>query len=117
RGEFENPKAFLAPGLFARLRIPIGDPHPATMVAERALGTDQGQKYLYVVGSDDAVEYRPVTIGTLQNGLREIVDGVKEGERVVVSGLQRVRKGVKVDAGEVDMEKLPNGTKNAVVTR
>jgi RND family efflux transporter MFP subunit len=116
RAEAPNPKAFLSPGLFARLRIPIGDPHPATVVAERALGTDQGQKFLFVVGDDDVVQYRPVTIGALQNGLREIVDGVKEGERVVVSGLQRVRKGVKVDAGEVDMEKLPNGTKMAVAS-
>jgi RND family efflux transporter MFP subunit len=116
RAVFENPRYFLSPGLFARLRIPIGEPHPATVVAERALGTDQGQRFVFVVNDENVVEYRPVKIGALQDGLREIVEGVKEGERVVVSGLQRVRKGIKVDAGEVEMDKLPIGTKVALAT-
>jgi RND family efflux transporter MFP subunit len=116
RGQFPNPDKLLAPGLFARLRIPIGKPHPALLVAERALGTDQGQKYLFVVGDDAVVEYRPVKVGTVQNGLREITEGLKPGEKVVVSGLQRVRKGVKVDFGIVKMEDLPGGTKTAVAS-
>jgi RND family efflux transporter MFP subunit len=117
RGEFPNPDKFLAPGLFARIRIPVGDPHPAILVAERTLGTDQGQKFLFVVNGEDVVEYRPVRVGALQDGLREIVDGLKPDERVVVSGLQRVRKGVKVEPHEVDMQKLPGVNNNpAVVT-
>lgn len=128
RAEIPNPQGrtpgsfFLAPGLFARLRIPIGDRHPATLVAERALNTDQGQKFLYVVNDDNVVDYRPVKVGVLHGGLRAIEasdkpdEGVKPGERVVVTGLQRVRKGTKVDPTLVDMEKLPGGNKTAVVT-
>ena len=99
-----------------RVRVPISAPHKALLVTERALDNDQGQKILYVVNDNNEVVSRPVRLGQLHDGLREITDGLKPGERVVVSGLQRVRKGVKVDAGVVDMEKLPGGTRAALVT-
>src|SRR5262249_46077928 len=49
RGLFDNSDRVLSPGLYVRMRLPIGDPHDATLVAEQALGTDQGQKFVYVV--------------------------------------------------------------------
>jgi RND family efflux transporter MFP subunit len=107
RGVFANPmikgSRVLSPGLFARVRIPIGDPHPAILVSDRALGTDQGQKFLYVVNDKNEVVYRRVKVGALHGGLREVTEGLKPGERVIVNGLQRVRPGVTVNpkAGEM----------------
>jgi RND family efflux transporter MFP subunit len=103
RGEFPNPGNLLSPGLFARIRLPIGTPHKSIMVAERALGTEQGQRYLFVVNDKDEVEYRKVKLGSLQGGLRVIDEGLKIGERVVVNGLQRIRQGAKVEAKLVEM--------------
>jgi RND family efflux transporter MFP subunit len=98
RGVVPNPDNLLSPGLFVRVRVPIGEPHPAVLVPEQALGSDQGQKFVYVVNDQSEAEYRRVTVGLLQGSLRVIDDGLKAGERVVVSGLQRVRPGVKVQA-------------------
>jgi RND family efflux transporter MFP subunit len=108
RGVFPNPKPdrgnrVLMPGLFARLRVPIGEPYKALMVTERAVGTDQGQKYLLVVNEQGRVEYRRVRVGRLEDGLRVIKAGLHAGERVIVSGLQRVRPGVPVESQTVDM--------------
>jgi RND family efflux transporter MFP subunit len=97
RGVFPNKDGLLAPGLFARIRVPLGAPHKALLVNDRALGTNQGQKFLYVVNDKNEVVYRPVTIGALHGGLREIVAGLNPGERVIINGLLRVRAGVTVE--------------------
>ncbi len=96
RGVFTNADRLLTPGLFVRIRVPISKPHLANLVPERALGTDQGQKYLYVVTSEDEIAYRRVRVGQLTDGLRVIENGIHPGERFVVSGLQRVKPGIKV---------------------
>ncbi|HEX3726992.1 MAG TPA: efflux RND transporter periplasmic adaptor subunit [Pirellulales bacterium] len=93
RGLFQNPNGVLAPGLFARVRLPIGEPYRAVLVSEQALGTDQGQKFLYVIDKDNKAQYRRVQVGKLQKGQRVVLDGLSEGERVVISGLQRIRPG------------------------
>src|SRR6202023_2146817 len=103
RGVFPNKEQVLLPGLFARVRTPIGRPHKALLVSERALDTDQGQKILYVVHEKNEVVSRPVRLGALQDGLREITDGLEPGERVIVNGLQQVRPGVTVEPKLVDM--------------
>jgi RND family efflux transporter MFP subunit len=103
RGLFDNPDHALAPGLFVRIRLPIGNPYRATLVSEEALGTDQGQKFVYVVNAKDTVEYRRVKVGRLHDGLRVITDGLVPAEKVVVSGLQRVRPGIEVSPKLVDM--------------
>jgi RND family efflux transporter MFP subunit len=103
RGAFRNRDEALSPGYFARVRVPIGAPHKALLVADRVLDTDQGQKVLYVVGKDNKVASRPVRLGALHDGLREITDGLKAGERVIVDGLQQVRPGMTVDSTLVDM--------------
>jgi RND family efflux transporter MFP subunit len=97
RGSFPNKDQLLRPGLFVRIRVPLGEPHKALLVSDRALGTNQGQKFLYVLDGNNRVEYRPVTVGDLHDGLREVVDGLKSGERIVINGLLRVRPGVKVE--------------------
>lgn len=96
RAVFPNPGRMLTPGLFVRIRVPIGSPAPVIMVPEEALATDQGRKFLYVLDSDDKATYRPVKVGKLFEGWRVITEGLKEGERVIVDGLQRVRPGVPV---------------------
>jgi RND family efflux transporter MFP subunit len=103
RGVFPNKDQALAPGLFARVRVPIGAPHKALLVCERALDTDQGQKIVYVVDKDNRVVARPVRLGAMHDGLREITDGLKPGERVMVNGLQQVRPGMTVEPNLVDM--------------
>jgi RND family efflux transporter MFP subunit len=110
RGRFNNPFHVLSPGLFARVRLPIGTSYQATLVAEQALANDQGQKVVYVVGDEDKVESRRVELGRLHDRLRVITKGLAPGERVVVTGLQRVRQGLPVKPNLVDMPTGPAGT-------
>jgi RND family efflux transporter MFP subunit len=91
RGEFENNNEYLTPGQYVRVRIPFGDPHQALFAPERAIQRDQAAKYLLVVikvKDKDIVEYRKVQVGTLRDGLREIVTGVGPDDWIVVEGLQ-----------------------------
>jgi RND family efflux transporter MFP subunit len=103
RGVFPNKDEALSPGYFARVRVPIGVSHKALLVTERALDTDQGQKILYVVDTDNKVVSRPVRLGAMHDGLREIIDGLKAGDRVIVNGIQQVRPGLTVEPKLVDM--------------
>ena len=103
RGIFVKPSRTLAPGMFIRVRFPVSEPHRATLVAEQAISTDQGQKFVYVIGEGNKAEYRQVQVGRLHDGLRVIKDGLKPGEHVVVSGLQRVRANTEVIPKEVPM--------------
>jgi RND family efflux transporter MFP subunit len=106
RGVFPNKEQVLLPGLFARVRTPIGRLHKCLLVSERAFDTDQGQKILYVVNEKNEVVSRPVRLGALHDGLREVTDGLKPGERVIVKGLQQVRPGVTVEPKLVDMPSI-----------
>jgi membrane fusion protein, multidrug efflux system len=120
RGVFANPltksnKRLLRPGMFVRIRLPTGAPHKAVLVSEQALGTDQGRKYLLVVDDKSAVQYRPVTVGPLQDdGLRVIETGLKPGEWVVVNGLQLVRPRMEVKVEQEPMPVLPLASEPAM---
>lgn len=103
RGIFDNKDRILSPGLMARVRVPIGEPHQAMLVTERAIDTDQGQKIVYVVNSKNEVMSRAIRVGALHSGLRVIESGLQPGERVIVNGLQRVRPGVVVDPKLAEM--------------
>ena len=100
RGVFPNPDKFLTPGLFVRVRLPVGDPHPSTLIPEKALGTDQGQKFVYVLNEENVATARRVQVGAQHGALRVVEKGIEPGERLIVSGLQRVRQGVKVEPKE-----------------
>jgi multidrug efflux system membrane fusion protein len=91
RARFDNSDNILLPGLYARIRVGGGAPHPAVLVDDAAIGTDQDRKYVMVVDQDNHVQYRAVTLGEQHDGLRVITQGLAPGERIVVSGLQRVR--------------------------
>ncbi len=112
RGAFDNPATpagnrLLRPGMFVRVRLPLGKPHPALLVSETAFGNDQGQKYLLAVDHQGVVKYRPVKTGPLQeDGLRVVVEGVQPGDRLIVEGLQAVRADATVKTEEVPMPVL-----------
>jgi multidrug efflux system membrane fusion protein len=96
----------LSPGMFVRIRLPIGTPRPRLLVIDRAIQSDQGIKYVYVVDSNNTVQYRRVTTRTLQpDGLR-VVEGVKPDEWVVVGGLQQVRPLMKIQTEPRSMPTL-----------
>lgn len=96
RAVFENKEERIVPGLFARIRVPLSARHTALLVEERAIGTDQGQKYVLSLSSSNTVQYRAVKLGPDVNGKRIIRDGLQAGEQIVVNGLQRVRPGMPV---------------------
>jgi len=125
RGVIANPKPpqgprVFAPGMFLRVRLPIGDAHPALLVPQAAIGTDQSQKYVYVANADNMVEYRPIKVGEVQpdnlqvampeqivsdaNGIRIAKPDEKgaepslaAGDRIIIGGLQRIHPGMKVE--------------------
>jgi len=94
---FPNPEEKLVPGLFARVRLPVSSPTPALMVSERAIGTNQSQKFVLTVTGDNTVAYRTVKLGPVLNGKRIIREGIQNGDRVIVNGLQRVTAGMIVN--------------------
>jgi len=103
RGRFDNHDHSLPSGLFVRVRLPIGQPHSAILITEEALGTDQGQKFIYIVDDAGKAQYRRVKVGRLHDGLRVIEEGLGTGEQVIVNGLQRVRPDSEVKAELVPM--------------
>jgi len=98
RGVIANSDHSLSPGLFARVRIHGSGKYHAFLLPDRAFGSDQSQKFVYVVSEENKVEYRPVKLGPIIDGLRVVKEGVKPLEKVIVEGLIRVRPGVLVDA-------------------
>jgi RND family efflux transporter MFP subunit len=104
RASFENKDGFLTPGLFARVKLLGHNSYRAVLVDDRAIGTDQSQKFVYVIDAQNKVTYRPVTVGRLDDGLRIVQKGLQPGETVVVNGLQRVRPGVVVAPERVAMD-------------
>lgn len=96
RGRFPNPTGKLFPGLFARIRVPKGELSDAVLVAEDAIGTDLGGKFVLVVGVDNVVELRHVELGPLQDDGMRVVTGLQASERYIVNGLQRARPGLPV---------------------
>lgn len=94
---FPNSDHALVPGLFARVRIPIGAPSPALLISERAIGTDQSQKFVLALAQDNTAVYRTVKLGGSIQDKRVVRSGLKPGDRVIVNGLQRVRPGMAVD--------------------
>jgi membrane fusion protein, multidrug efflux system len=107
RARFPNPDGTLVAGLFGRIRVPLGAPYKALTVSDRALGSDQGQRYVLTVNDKNVVEYRAVKVGLLDSGLRVIIEGIDPQDRVIVNGLQRVRPGVTVKPQEIPMPMGP----------
>ncbi len=93
---FPNADGSLVPGLFARVRVPVSAPQNTLLVSERAIGTDQSQKFVFAVAKDNTVAYRSVKLGGNVEGKRIVREGLVLGDTVIVNGLQRVRPGMTV---------------------
>jgi RND family efflux transporter MFP subunit len=121
-GVFDNSKNDLRPGLFVRVRMDVGQPQRSLFVAETALGSDQGRKYLYVVNGENKVVYTQVDVGQRKDGLIAVkpVTGyhLTESDQVVVNGLQRVHADMEVEPKKVDMPRVKDpATEPTVVTQ
>jgi RND family efflux transporter MFP subunit len=132
RAVFPNEDGLLSAGLFGRIKVPVGEEHKALLVNDQAVGTNQDQKFVLVVNDKNVVEYRPVDVGQLFNGLREVnrtltvlesapdgtqtsrqVEVLKPTDRIIVDGLQRVRPEMTVEWRPVDMETLMANPKSS----
>jgi len=96
RAVFPNDDGRIVPGLFARIRVPLSARHKAMLVSEKAIGTDQAQKYVLALTPTNTVAYQSVVLGPSINGMRIIRSGLNGGEQIVVNGIQRVRPGMPV---------------------
>jgi RND family efflux transporter MFP subunit len=110
RGVFANPDDALQPGYFVRVRVPIGTPHQALLVPDRAIDNDQGRKVLRIVNEKNQVVSRPIQVGAMDGGLRVIADGLQHDDRVIVTGLLQARPGTTVQPKSVN---LPTGAAGA----
>ncbi len=136
RAKFANEDGKLLSGLFTRIQLPLTLPHPALLVVDSAVGTNQGQRYVLVVNDQNEVEYRIVEVGQMHDSLREVkthrtitqtgadgkdvakqVEVLKPTDKIIVEGLLRVRPGIKVEAKLVDMQTLLNSPGTAPETK
>lgn len=97
RAVFRNLDGLFTPGMFGRVQVPASAPYEALLVSDSVIGTEQVRKFVYIVGTDDMVSQKYVTLGQLSDDLRVIKDGLLATDRVVVNGLMRVRPGIKVN--------------------
>ena len=109
RAKLDNHDRAFTPGLFARVKLMGSNQYNALLINDSAVGTDQTVRYVLVVGADNKVQYRPVKLGPIIDGLRVVTDGLTAGETIVVSGLQRVRPGSPVTPARVAMGERQRG--------
>ena len=100
RAVFSNDDGRILPGLFARIRVPLSERHPVLLVSERAIGTDQAQKYVLTLTASNTVAYTAVKLGPAVEGKRIIRSGLLAGDQVIVNGMERVRPGMPVTPQE-----------------
>jgi multidrug efflux system membrane fusion protein len=105
RAVLDNSSGRFTPGLFARIRLVSPNEFSAAFVDDRAIGTDLGRRFVYVIDQDNVVQYRAIETGRLIDGLRVVTSGLDADDIVIVNGLQRVRAGVTVAATEVAMDR------------
>jgi multidrug efflux system membrane fusion protein len=108
-GSEKTPRAaprLLSPGMFVRVRLPMGEPHKALLVLDQAILSDQGLKYVYVVDENNKAQSRRVTTGALQGDGLRVVSGVAATDWVVVGGLQQVRARMEIQPEKTPMPSL-----------
>ncbi|MBL1263964.1 efflux RND transporter periplasmic adaptor subunit [Candidatus Methylomicrobium oryzae] len=109
RGVFPNDDDFLRPGFFARLRVRLGEPYPALLIPDQAIGTDQANRFVWVANPNNEVEYRTVELGAHIGQLRVIRKGLKPEDWVVIEGLQKLRPGLKVTPEKISLAETQPG--------
>ena len=103
RAVLQNKDGHFTPGMFARVQLLGSGAYSAVLIDDRAVNTDQSQKYVLVLGANDQIEYRKVKLGRVIDGLRVVREGLKAGDVIVVNGAQRVHPGVTVAPQRVNM--------------
>jgi membrane fusion protein, multidrug efflux system len=96
RAVLENKQGQFTPGMFARIQLLGSSEYDAILIEDRAVGTDQSQSFVLVLGPENKLEYRAIQPGRIVEGMRIVRQGLKPDDVVVVSGLQRVRPGAQV---------------------
>ena len=104
RATFDNSKRVFVPGLLARIQLASSSKTTAVLTPERAIGTDQSKRFVWVVEQNNVPQFREVKLGALIDGMRVITSGLKAGEFVVVNGLQRIQPGAPVKAERLDLD-------------
>lgn len=104
RGIFDNKDRLMAPGFFARIRIPGSGDYDAMLIRDSAVSSDQGRPFVYVVDAAGKATQRTVVLGPLEDGLRIVRKGLTPEDRVVINGLMAVRPGSPVKADEAEMQ-------------
>jgi RND family efflux transporter MFP subunit len=115
RGVFHNPgpQRVLQPGFFSRVRVPGSAPYQGLLVPDPAVGTDQGEKFVYVVSDQDEVQRQAVQLGPLVDNLRVVRRGIGSNQWVVVNGMISIRPGMKVQAKREPLMMSGSGTNTA----
>lgn len=108
RGILSNDDGDLTPGLFAKVRLPGSGRFEAKLLPDSAIGSDQADRFVYVVKDDGSVERRNVELGTIAHGLRVINKGLDGNESIVIDGLQRIVPDIKVEAKQGKIEAKPS---------
>ena len=103
RAVLQNKEGRFTPGLFARVQLLVSGEYSAILIEDRAVNTDQSQKYVLLLGANNQIEYRQVKLGRVISGLRVVREGLKPGDVIVVNGAQRVHPGVTVTPQRVTM--------------
>ena len=103
RAVFSNLDLALTPGLFARVRLQGSTPYKAVLVPDEAVGSDQSQKFVFVMNGDSTVEYRMVQLGPVVHGFRVIREGLKPNDWFIANGIQRAKTGLKVSPEKRDI--------------
>ncbi len=103
RARFDNPDFVLQPGLFGHILVAASAPYQAILVPDEAIGSDQNERVVYVVGKDGGITTKPVRLGPKLYGYRVIRDGLDGSETLVINGLMRLRPGVKVAPQTVEL--------------
>jgi RND family efflux transporter MFP subunit len=103
RAVFSNPDLALTPGLFGRVRLQGSTSYKAVLVPDEAVGSDQSQKFVFVLNGDNTVEYRTVQLGPLVHGFRVVREGLKPDDWFIANGVQRARTGLKVSPEKRDI--------------
>jgi RND family efflux transporter MFP subunit len=106
RGQFPNPDGFLLPDAFVRIRVAGSPKYQAMLVTDRAIGTDQGQKFVLVLDENNVVQSRPIVLGPNIDGLRVVRSGLKGDENVIINGIVNARPGSKVTPQNGDMSQF-----------
>lgn len=100
RAQFSNSDGLFTPGMFGRVQVVASPPYRAVLVPETAIGSEQARKFVYVIGEENTVAQKYVTLGATIDGMRAIKTGLTGDERVIVNGIQRARVGQKVTPQE-----------------